>query len=105
MEKNMPIGSPVELMRGSEWQNGWLVHEHTSAGLITAVKTETRKPVSTTFVLISMSVLVKPLSKLQPNPNLTFDPIQHSYQISGEPVPWSVTSIIHSMDPSQSQDR
>ena len=38
-EKNMPIGSPVELMRGSEWQNGWLVHEHTSAGLITAVKT------------------------------------------------------------------
>ena len=35
----MPIGSPVELMRGSEWQNGWLVHEHTSAGLITAVKT------------------------------------------------------------------
>ena len=38
-EKNMPIGSPVELLRGSEWQNGWLVHEHTSAGLITAVKT------------------------------------------------------------------
>ena len=38
LKRNMPIGSPVELLRGSEWQNGWLVHEHTGSTL-TAVKT------------------------------------------------------------------
>ena len=37
--KTMPLGSPIELLRGDQWQNGWLVHEHSSAGLITAVKT------------------------------------------------------------------
>ena len=36
-KESLPLGSPVELLRGDEWQNGWLVHEHTGQSL-TAVK-------------------------------------------------------------------